>query len=189
MYYHFAIILLFRPFFKLKFSASAVSPRTMCVDAASSILSLLSSYANLYNFRRTSFIVPHIVLATMTIHLAEMSEPPVPKLLRWSIDALTQMYTCNTSASSSLKLIRSLASEQGFCISQEDTSSPVMHRRSQCSGDAGPPDEKQPSRRLAIRWNSFEATAPSNSAFPRSVFDYWRMPVEAGEEDTVRIDV
>ena len=62
MYYHFAILLLFRPLIKLRIIGSSISPRDVCSQAADAITGLLRSYAQLYTLRRTPSFVPYFVL-------------------------------------------------------------------------------------------------------------------------------
>jgi len=70
MYYHFAILLLFRPFIKLRIIRSTISPRDVCCEAADAIRRLSKSYAQLYTLRRTPSFIPYFVLTSATTHLA-----------------------------------------------------------------------------------------------------------------------
>jgi hypothetical protein len=70
MYYHFAILLLFGPFMKVRFLESRVSPTQICLQAADAIASLISSYRQLFTLQRTPSFVPYIVLASGIMHLA-----------------------------------------------------------------------------------------------------------------------
>ena len=70
MYYHFAILLLFRPLIKLRITGSKVSPRDVCIQAADAIQGLLRSYSQLYTLRRTPSFVPYFVLTSAIMHLA-----------------------------------------------------------------------------------------------------------------------
>lgn len=70
MYYHFAILLLFRPLIKLRIIGSSISPRDVCSQAADAITGLLRSYAQLYTLRRTPSFVPYFVLTSSIMHLA-----------------------------------------------------------------------------------------------------------------------
>lgn len=70
MYYHFAILLLFRPFIKLRITGSSISPRDVCSQAADAIQGLLRSYSQLYTLRRTPSFVPYFVLTSSIMHLA-----------------------------------------------------------------------------------------------------------------------
>jgi hypothetical protein len=70
MYYHFAILLLFRPLIKLRIIGSSISPRDVCSQAADAISGLLRSYSQLYTLRRTPSFVPYFVLTSSIMHLA-----------------------------------------------------------------------------------------------------------------------
>ena len=59
MYYHFAFLLLFRPFIKLRFIRSDVVPRDVCSQAADAISALARSYSRLYTLRRAPSFVPY----------------------------------------------------------------------------------------------------------------------------------
>ncbi len=69
MYYHFVILLLFRPFIKLEIVGSSVSPYDVCKQAADAIAALANSYSQLYTLRRTPAFVPYFVLTSSITHL------------------------------------------------------------------------------------------------------------------------
>jgi hypothetical protein len=69
MYYHYAILLLFRPFIKLDIVGSGVSPRDVCQQAAQAISTLVTSYNQLYTLRRTPSFVPFFLLTSTITHL------------------------------------------------------------------------------------------------------------------------
>jgi hypothetical protein len=69
MYYHFATLLLFRPFIKLRIIDSMVSPKDVCSQAADAIQALSRSYSRLYTLKRTPSFVPHFVLTSSIMHL------------------------------------------------------------------------------------------------------------------------
>ncbi|PKS12392.1 hypothetical protein jhhlp_000596 [Lomentospora prolificans] len=76
MYYHFAILLLFRPLIKLRILGSKVLPRDVCSQAADAIQGLLRSYSQLYTLRRTPSFVPYFVLTSAIMHMAIATSPP-----------------------------------------------------------------------------------------------------------------
>ncbi|KAK6214101.1 hypothetical protein LQW54_004703 [Pestalotiopsis sp. IQ-011] len=79
MYYHFAILLLFRPLIKLRIIGSSVTPRDVCAQAADAIQGLSKSYSQLYTLRRTPSFVPYFVLTAAIMHLAVGGlHPPAP---------------------------------------------------------------------------------------------------------------
>lgn len=79
MYYHFAILLLFRPLIKLRIIGSSISPKDVCLQAADAIHGLVRSYSQLYTLRRTPSFVPYFVLTAAIMHLAIGASPsPTP---------------------------------------------------------------------------------------------------------------
>lgn len=80
MYYHFAILLLFRPLIKLRIVGSKVSPRDVCSQAADAIQGLLRSYSQLYTLRRTPSFVPYFVLTSAIMHMAIAASSPTISL-------------------------------------------------------------------------------------------------------------
>ncbi len=70
MYYHFAVLLLFRPLIKLQIIGSNISPKDVCVQAADAIQELLRSYSQLYTLKRAPSFVPYFILASSIMHLA-----------------------------------------------------------------------------------------------------------------------
>ncbi|KAK8109418.1 Fungal specific transcription factor [Apiospora kogelbergensis] len=77
MYYHFAILLLFRPLIKLRIIGSSILPRDVCSQAADAIQGLLRSYSQLYTLRRTPSFVPYFVLTSSIMHLAIGASSPM----------------------------------------------------------------------------------------------------------------
>ncbi|KAK6860900.1 hypothetical protein PG995_004536 [Apiospora arundinis] len=69
IYYHCVILLLFRPFIKLRIDGSSVLPRDICTEAADAIRGLLRSYSQLYTLRRTPSFLPYLILISATMHL------------------------------------------------------------------------------------------------------------------------
>lgn len=78
MYYHFAILLLFRPFIKLRIKDSSALPRDICLQAADAIQGLSRSYSKLYTLRRTPSFMPYFVLTSAIMHLTIGAEAPKP---------------------------------------------------------------------------------------------------------------
>ncbi|RGP61516.1 nitrate assimilation regulatory nira [Fusarium longipes] len=127
MYYHFAILLLFRPLIKLRIIGSKVSPRDVCSQAADAIQGLLRSYSSLYTLRRTPSFVPYFVLTSAIMHLAigattinpEATEADVKKAVKvdprvadsitQGISDLTEMAPCHQFAEQALNILRYLA--------------------------------------------------------------------------------
>lgn len=138
MYYHFAILLLFRPLIKLKIIGSSISPRDVCSQAADAITGLLRSYAQLYTLRRTPSFVPYFVLTSSIMHLAIAAtgadpqpatddpkagqgaeathfpaklDPHVTEAVARGIADLTEMAPCHHFAEQALNILRFLAAK------------------------------------------------------------------------------
>src|ERR1700712_809957 len=78
MFFHLLYIHLFRPFLKYNPTASPlpshVSPRKICIHAASSISKLMRLYKRTYGLRQICNIAVYIVHSACTIHLLNLPE-------------------------------------------------------------------------------------------------------------------
>ncbi len=109
MYYHYAILLLFRPFIKLDIISSGVSPRDVCSQAASAISTLVNSYSQLYTLRRTPSFVPYFVLTSSIAHLITLGNAREgPEQLKQGIKDLKEMANCHGFAIRGLDILRYL---------------------------------------------------------------------------------
>lgn len=116
MYYHFAILLLFRPFIKLDIIGSGVSPREICTQAADAILTLVNSYSKMYTLQRTPSFVPYFVLTSSITHLIGYGNSKVghgnskvgPEKLQQGIKDLREMTHCHGFADRALDIIHFL---------------------------------------------------------------------------------
>lgn len=142
MYYHFAILLLFRPFIKLKIALSSIVPRELCLEKADAISKHLQTYAKLYTLKRTPSFVPYFVLTSCIMHLAiaatgprsahpggPMSgareiEPRVSAAISQGIEDLTEMTKCHIFAEKALNIVRYLARKWGVNITTETNPNP-----------------------------------------------------------------
>jgi len=138
MYYHFAILLLFRPLIKLRIIGSSITPKDVCAQAADAIQGLLRSYSQLYTLRRTPSFVPYFVLTSSIMHLAiganssgpfppglktetgspgpaeqpppaSKMDPRVAESINRGIADLTEMAPCHHFAEQALNILRYLA--------------------------------------------------------------------------------
>lgn len=143
MYYHFAILLLFRPLIKLRIIGSTVSPREVCTQAADAIQGLLHSYSQLYTLRRTPSFVPYFVLTSSIMHLAiaastspaqstaDGTAPQKPgpaklgekvtKSINQGIEDLTEMAPCHHFAEQALNILRYLAKKWNIKVDVDVT--------------------------------------------------------------------
>ena len=115
MYYHFAILLLFRPFMKLQFVNSRVSPRDVCSQAAEAIITLVRSYDQLYTLSRTPSFVSCVVLSSCTVNLTRASgSSSALNSFRQGIRDLRDMSPSDGFAVNALNVLRFVAEEYGI---------------------------------------------------------------------------
>lgn len=109
MHYHFAILLLFRPFLKLDILASSVSPRDVCAQASDAISALVKSYSQLYTLRRTPSFVPYFVLSASIAHMVTIfSSRAGPEQLRQGLMDLKELTKCHAIAKKALDILQFL---------------------------------------------------------------------------------
>lgn len=109
MYYHFAILLLFRPFIKLRFIGSDVVPRDICSQAADAISALARSYSRLYTLRQTPSFVPYFVLTSSIIHAVILADgASSPQQLLQGVADLKEMGTFHIFAVRALDILQYL---------------------------------------------------------------------------------
>ncbi|KAK2007595.1 fungal-specific transcription factor domain-containing protein [Colletotrichum eremochloae] len=147
MYYHFAILLLFRPLIKLRIIGSKLLPRDVCGQAADAIQGLLRSYSQLYTLRRTPSFVPYFVLTSSIMHLAigaacappqkgfdatapasvdPPAQPPYPphvvEAIKQGIRDLEEMAPCHHFAEQALNILRYLAKKWNLDVDMGERS-------------------------------------------------------------------
>lgn len=129
LYYQLALLLLFRPFSKLRFIGSKITPWEVCSQAADAIQSLVSSYAKLYSLRRTPTFVPYFTFASATTRLdissistrldssksstyqPDSERPDIRDALKLDIDHLTEMAPYHSFATHALQKLHCRAHE------------------------------------------------------------------------------
>ncbi|KFY05408.1 hypothetical protein O988_00019 [Pseudogymnoascus sp. VKM F-3808] len=124
MYYHYAVLLLFRPFIKLSIISSSISPRYVCCQAADAIAVLVRSYSKLYTLQRTPSFMPCIVLTSSIAHLVNLGtgHGDLEKVQRGIAD-LRNMAICHHFASCGVDMLFFLAYHWGIDLSFVDNKS------------------------------------------------------------------
>lgn len=74
MFYHFAILLLFRPFQNLSIKDSNTSPQNICTEAAQNLFTLVRSYRDLYTLRRIPSFVPYMIVTANLSYLVDLTQ-------------------------------------------------------------------------------------------------------------------
>jgi hypothetical protein len=121
MYYHYALLLLFRPFIL----NSSVVPREVCLQAADNISSLVQSYKRLYTIRNTPAFVPYLTLASTIVHLIA-TDSIIPTSggstqAQQGASDLQGMLPCNPFARRAVCILKVLARHWGIAISLDGT--------------------------------------------------------------------
>ena len=145
MYYHYAILLLFRPLIKLRIVGSKVSPRDVCLQAADAMQGLLMSYSQLYTLRRTPSFVPYFLLTSVIMHLTVGSstgtgsqagsaskptgeagdlDPHVADAIKQGISDLAEMAPCHQFAEQALHILRFLAKKWNIEVDVDNGRTP-----------------------------------------------------------------
>ncbi|KAL5603955.1 hypothetical protein FOVSG1_006705 [Fusarium oxysporum f. sp. vasinfectum] len=133
MYYHFAILLLFRPFVKLRILGSEVSPRDVCLQAANAIQGFITSYSRLYTLKWAPAFVPYFALASSIMHLVVMAgtvqinkfdtavrtDPHLSEAVKQGIARFAEMTPCHHIAEQALHLLRYLAKKWNVDVNIE----------------------------------------------------------------------
>lgn len=115
MYYHTAILLLFRPFVKLEIIGSGVSPRDICLQAADAISTLVKSYSELYTLRRTPSFVPFFVLTACLAHAVAFGNSRCDsEKLRQGIADLKELASCHGFSNRALEIVHFLIKHWGI---------------------------------------------------------------------------
>ena len=72
MYYYTVVLLLFRPFPKIKFVNSDISPRQKCTKSARKISSLASTYKSIYGLRYSIVVLIHLISTACITYLLDL---------------------------------------------------------------------------------------------------------------------
>lgn len=121
MYYHYALLLLFRPFINLRILRSGVVPHDVCLQAADNILSLVQSYGRLYAIRNAPAFIPYVTLASTIAHLMAVDTiiPTATETgqVQQGASDLQGMSSCNPFAKRALYILKILARNWGLAVS------------------------------------------------------------------------
>ncbi|KAM7201963.1 nitrogen assimilation transcription factor nit-4 [Naviculisporaceae sp. PSN 640] len=139
MYYHFAILLLFRPLIKLRIIGNDdLNPRELCLQAADAITGLLRSYAQMFTLKRTPSFVPYFVLTSCIMHLAigahhggsegGQINTRVGNAISRGIADLSEMAPCHFFAEQALNILRFLAKKWGIEVEIKSTDDEIQKR-------------------------------------------------------------
>lgn len=108
LYYQTVTLHLFRPFLKVDLMNSEISPRAIVDSCAEKVSAILDTYRSLYTLRRTSVLVPHIVVSACTIYLVKLPSPSAGPSLAQLLNDLKEMSVNHPLTIRMLRIVLSL---------------------------------------------------------------------------------
>lgn len=161
MYYHTAILLLFRPFLKATLTNSEIVPREVCRKAANMICDIWSEHRRLYNLSGIYMFQVHCLLTACTIHIVNVPALSATSYLTDACNTLQDLISRNEWARSSLVILRSLVKRWDRVLPQE--AEEALYRNQfeedplnrQLNTDDSRPDEKS----MSSAYSNYVATA------------------------------
>lgn len=109
MYYHTAVLLLFRPFLKATIDYSDVVPREVCREAANMISDLWQEHHSAYGLSGIYMFQVHCLLTACTLHIINVPTISANRHLTQACNIFQELIHRNEWARSSLVILRGLA--------------------------------------------------------------------------------
>ncbi|KAH8713429.1 Nitrogen assimilation transcription factor nit-4 [Beauveria bassiana] len=143
LYYHFAVLLLFRRFINLRVIGSEILPWQVCSQCADAIQNLVVSYAKLYTLRKTASFLPYIMFIAVTTYVAiaaarlrvdpsgsALSAPPIAdhrarEALKQNIENFAEIAPHHPFAKQALYYLRRLAYRWGLDVPSDNGMLPM----------------------------------------------------------------
>jgi hypothetical protein len=119
MYYHAAILLLFRPFLKAKFTESDLSPSEVCRQAANRISDIFAVHRQLYDTTGIYTFQLHCLLTACTIHIINIPTISSTAYLTAACNHFHDLIPRNEWAAGSLSIIKGLVQKWNIILPQE----------------------------------------------------------------------
>lgn len=116
MYYHAAMLLLFRPFLKATFTNFDVSPRDECRRSASSITEIFSQHRKLYGLIGIFTFEVHCLMTACTIHVVNLPTIAAARYLTDSCRHFHDLTSQNEWATGSLNIIKGLVQKWNIIL-------------------------------------------------------------------------
>ncbi|EKG14941.1 Transcription factor fungi [Macrophomina phaseolina MS6] len=111
MYYHAAVLLLFRPFLKARFTKSDVSPLEVCRQSANNISNLFARHREQYGLDGIFTFQLHCLLTASTIHIIKLPSISATSHLAAACNNFQDLVRQNKWATGSLDILRSLVTK------------------------------------------------------------------------------
>ena len=109
MYYHTAVLLLFRPFLKATIDYSDVVPREVCREAANMVSDLWQEHYSIYGLSGIYMFQVHCLLTACTLHIINVPTISATRHLTRACAIFQELIPRNDWARSALVILRGLA--------------------------------------------------------------------------------
>ncbi|KAF2757070.1 hypothetical protein EJ05DRAFT_501611 [Pseudovirgaria hyperparasitica] len=116
MYYHAAVLLLFRPFLKATFTESNLSPRDVCRRSANYISDIFAQHRRMYGLSGLYTFQVHCLLTACTIHIINIPAIASSTYLTAACNSFQDLVTRNEWAVGSLNIIRGLVQKWNIVL-------------------------------------------------------------------------
>ncbi|KAK5131245.1 hypothetical protein LTR04_004929, partial [Oleoguttula sp. CCFEE 6159] len=116
MYYHAAVLLLFRPFLKATFTKSPVSPREVCRQSADAISKIFAQHRRLYDLAGIYTFQVHCLLTACTIHIINVPALSSTSYLTAACNNFQDLIHRNEWATGSLNIIKGLVQKWNIIL-------------------------------------------------------------------------
>ncbi|TKA73117.1 hypothetical protein B0A49_03413 [Cryomyces minteri] len=116
MYYHAAVLLLFRPFLKATFTKSPVSPREVCRQSADAISNIFAQHRRLYDLAGIYTFQVHCLLTACTIHIINVPALSSTSYLTVACNDFQDLIDRNEWATGSLNIIKGLVQKWNIIL-------------------------------------------------------------------------
>ncbi|KAH7391634.1 hypothetical protein BKA64DRAFT_110670 [Cadophora sp. MPI-SDFR-AT-0126] len=103
IYYHFAVLLLLRPFIGIPAVDTSIPVEDICAQSSDSIAILVACYHRLYNLQRTPTFLPYIILSSGIANI--ISNSPSPNQLHADVTNLENMRHSHAFAAKALEIL------------------------------------------------------------------------------------
>jgi hypothetical protein len=142
MYYHFAVLMFFRPFRDQTLTDSTTSPRKLCTEAAQNLFTLIKSYRDLYTLRRIPSFVPYMILTANLAYIVDLADEDVTDSNELaSLSYLQDMCSSHDFAERALDIIDYFSEMWGVQTRGGDSGVRMLRERLRKAGHSHPAND------------------------------------------------
>lgn len=143
MYYHAAVLLLFRPFLKAKFTQSDISPQDVCRASAAAISQIFDQHRRLYDSIGIYTLQIHCLLAACTVHIINTPAIASTQYLTSAAHHFHHLAGLNAWASECINILKDLVSNWNIFLPMEAEAALYRDETVAGSGESEPNRNKR----------------------------------------------